>query len=211
MFADPATHQRVANALAERDRPVTLTLQIVLLVAELEGGGTPADLPANARAALADVQGLLPFRSYRLVDMAWVRARDNAQASLAGPDGAPCYADLVFQTSGEDIDVRAFGLECDLLTPVAAAVREGAGIQRQRVLTTRFAMKVGETVVVGTSRLDGDDEALVVREAHSRRPPSFQAVEVPQRLFEQAARPDRRPEVPAGAGRSECSSLTPPN
>jgi hypothetical protein len=30
------------------------------------------------------------------------------------------------------------------------------------IVETSFSMKVGETVVVGTSKLDGGDEALVV-------------------------------------------------
>ena len=40
--------------------------------------------------------------------------------------------------------------------------RDESGPHERRILDTTFSMQVGETLVVGTSKLNGDDRALVV-------------------------------------------------
>jgi hypothetical protein len=72
---------------------------VILVLGDLQGTTTSDDVPAAARKALADMRDFLPFKSYRLLDAAWVmccgsgarsgqavsRGRTTSQM-LRGPD-----------------------------------------------------------------------------------------------------------------------------
>jgi hypothetical protein len=64
----------------------------------------------------------------------------------------------------EQLFVEAFALDAPAVLPDDPGGAEGARKRprSQRLLATSFSMAVGETLVVGTSKLDGGDEALVV-------------------------------------------------
>jgi hypothetical protein len=165
VVAEAPTHARIARVLAQRDAvPRTQRFHVLLLVADSEGSGMPESLPEGAATALKDLRGFLPFTRYRVVDLAWVQAAADAEATLIGPDGLPIQVSLSFENRvGEELYVNAFRL----LAPVVPAepgrngeVRPGRG-RGQQLLATSFSLKVGETVVVGTSKLDGGSEALV--------------------------------------------------
>jgi hypothetical protein len=164
--ADAATHAQIARKLLEADAvPRTQAFQIVLLVADQGAGGNEAPLPAHAAAALADVREFLPFRRYRTVDAAWLRTTREAEAVVTGPDGLPLVVHLRFRDRvAEQLFVEAFALDAPAVLPDDPGGAEGAKKRprSQRLLATSFSMAVGETLVVGTSKLDGGDEALVV-------------------------------------------------
>jgi len=152
----------------------TFTFQLVLLAAETTPGATQFEnVPANAQKALADVKDFLPYKSYRLLDLAWLRSSRAAEAQLAGPDGRTLSASIAFVTSREARDridvqrlvvVESPALPAMLLeaprqdgAPTAVAPRA-----IRPLLETSFGMRAGETVVVGTAKLDGPSKALVV-------------------------------------------------
>ena len=60
---------------------------------------------------------------------------------------------------GKPLQIETFELSRRQMVPA-----EGGAVQMANfdVLRTSFSMNVGETVVVGTSKLDGGDKALVV-------------------------------------------------
>lgn len=148
VFADDATHQKISKALAENDGiPPTRAFQVVLLVAERKAaGGIPADLPANCKKALQDVSGFLPFTSYRLLDVGWIRTTETGTAQLAGTGTYPLEVALkVRNRLGDQLFVEGFVVKDKALS----------------LLSTSFSIKKGETIVVGTSKLNGEDTALV--------------------------------------------------
>ena len=63
---------------------------IVLVLGDMQDGATSDNIPAAARAALADLKDFLPYRSYRVLDTAWVLAssvtRQAVSSRLQGPD-----------------------------------------------------------------------------------------------------------------------------
>lgn len=63
------------------------TFQAIFLIAETTGSGTPAELPANAQKALRDAASFLPYKSYALLDTAWIRTSFKSSAWIAGPNG----------------------------------------------------------------------------------------------------------------------------
>ncbi len=64
---------------------------IVLVLGDVQDGATSDNIPGPARAALADLKDFLPYRSYRVLDTAWVLAssatRQAVSSRLQGPDG----------------------------------------------------------------------------------------------------------------------------
>lgn len=60
----------------------------IVLVQATSVPGSDSTLPAAARRAIADMKDVLPFRSYQLLDSAWIlSSTDLMRARLRGPDG----------------------------------------------------------------------------------------------------------------------------
>jgi len=144
-----------AAAAAAEKRP-SYSFQAVLLLADNQTPGSLEGVPANAQAAMRDAAKFLPYKSYRLLDLAWVRTSFKGDSRVAGPDGASYLMQVVVdphESDGTRVVVNEFNL-IELLPN---------GVPRPTpLLRTTFSMAPGETVVVGTSRLDGPNKALVV-------------------------------------------------
>lgn len=135
--------------------------QVVLLLADVSGDSTLDELSPNARKALDDIQDFLPFSSYRMLDVALVRSNGSANTKLNGPDELKIEIEFDFRPVGSDsgrIDVGIFRMNDvteHLLKPgVAPGVR--------RLMDTRFEVEIGETIVVGSSKLESPGQALIV-------------------------------------------------
>lgn len=150
--ADPATHERIARALAERDSaPPTQVFQLVLLAAGNKPNGPAPTLSEGAQKALDDMKKFLPFTNYRMLDTAIVRVTqdDVAQAQVAGISPANYKLGMRFRAGGADgksLFIDGFDLD---------------EMNDRDLIQTSFSMNVGETVVVGTSNAGGGQEALV--------------------------------------------------
>ena len=150
-----------APKAAER---TTYSFQISILLADIDGTENYQGLSKNAQKALEDLQDFLPFRSYRLLDFAWLRTSARSSARVQGPDGRTFELTLHLGGHHDDESGKLFISSFNL--------RETSGVNRdveagplrapQALISTSFGMDEGETVVVGTSRLDGDQRALVV-------------------------------------------------
>ena len=99
----------------------------------------------------------------------WVRAtQDEAlTARLVGRQGAQNQVQLRFRNTGTKEDrslyVDGFSLRAEPFSPPPAASGEKQPARPARsLIETAFSLKEGETIVVGTSKIDGGDEALVV-------------------------------------------------
>jgi len=219
---------------------------VVLVLGDLQGAAVADDVPPAARKALADMRDFLPFKSYRLLDAAWLlccanqrptaspemrpvnpisqilRGPDEQEYELklsasraegsrvfvrfaleAGSDPDPTVAmvaeNAVARQLAEYQDKKMFlekqlqeqrqKVEVGVLSPSDAGIAKieleirslqrriedinarmakgsrtpRASLQgrRQSVIDTNFTMDVGETVVVGTSRLKGGSKALI--------------------------------------------------
>jgi hypothetical protein len=149
----PASADRIQNqgaaqqTIAQTPRRSVRGYSIVLLIGDTTGSAMPSELSAPARKALSDVRDFLPFKSYRLLDTYWSAASDQesrASGQLRGPADEQLLPFTLEQVGKAH---HKFALW--------AADRKGT------LLETTFAMNVGETVVVGTSRIPGD-RALIV-------------------------------------------------
>src|SRR5436190_184966 len=64
----------------------TYGFSVTLVLGDMQGGGTPDSVPAAARKALTDMKDFLPYKSYRLLDSAWILGSGNVSVRLRGPD-----------------------------------------------------------------------------------------------------------------------------
>ncbi len=155
-------------ASAQQPSPVVATkvdegnrlggFHVVLLLADTKPGPAPENMTPAVLKALKDVQDLLPFKSFQLLDAALVRGAQGT-TRVSGPMKA-MYALSIFGRS----DLRALTVSLRLTSPGSRVVTSGGGIRESRpaILNTSFRMSVGETLVAGTSRLAGSEQALVV-------------------------------------------------
>lgn len=231
--------------------PAPQGFSVVLVLGDLQATGGTDDVPPAARKALADMRDFLPFKSYRLLDAAWLlccsydtrrpgRSQRYPEAGaelvrqvLRGPDEQEFELQLATSRAENSRVFVKFALETGAeAEPPAAAVAEQAQLARQladlqdkrnylmqqlqaqrekvdvgiaagtdipklelevrsiqrrmeeletrqakagtartaraktlaprqKIIDTSFTMDVGETVVVGTSRLKGGNRALI--------------------------------------------------
>jgi hypothetical protein len=237
--------QTPPQAAAMNRRPDRAALpqgfSVVLVLGDIQGAPTADDVPPAARKALTDMRDFLPFKSYKLLDAAWVmccgQLPETLTQVLRGPEdqeyelklstsrggGAQVFVRFALSSGGTpdvthespaatartltrkiadlrdrrmllekqiqearkkvDIGIAPGGdiakLELDLrrvereIQDLSAQLSETRGgrsatpspnVRRfvhGAMIDTSFAMDVGETVVVGTSRLKGGSRALI--------------------------------------------------
>jgi hypothetical protein len=136
---------------------------LLLLLGETQGAAPLSNISAPARKALADIKDFLPYKGYRVLDTQWVAGSDTGSSNggLRGLDNQ----DYQFQ-------LRTFPRN-----PIAPPGTEDAALARAQfrlwatlqpgksdvtvLLDNSFNIAASETIVVGTSRVQGD-RALVV-------------------------------------------------
>lgn len=171
----------------QEEAPDTCLVQINLLAASKSGDSDLSDLPANTRKAIEDIKDFLPFKSYKILDTSLVRAlilRPNrgarpAKTFMTGPDGTKLQVELRMtgEEGSDEIFVQQFEVSPSMrdrffaVTPEqdiemdsrAPAIAPRADLlDMGAFISTSFTATVGQTVVVGSSRLNGGDEALIV-------------------------------------------------
>jgi hypothetical protein len=166
--ADPAVQEKIARALAKADgNPRDQSFQLLLLAAGTKPRGGGPEVPANVQKALAELKGFLPFKGYELLDSTWMRGTQDrvTEARLVGRDGAVYDVTLLFRApSSGDLFIDGFRLKAEPFTPTSpGGAMETRNTRPGRdLIQTTFGIKTGETVVVGTSKAENSDEALVV-------------------------------------------------
>ncbi len=172
--ADALTHERIVRELARVDvAPKTQSFQLILLAGSAQAGSSPKDLSPGAQKALNDLKGFLPYKSYERLDTTLVLATHEgmATARLVGRAGAAYNLRMAFRPSGlgeeEQLFVSRFSLREDPATTPVVPIGPSPGVSTDHraprdLVDTTFSLKPGETIVVGTSRLDGSEDALVV-------------------------------------------------
>lgn len=167
LVADRATQERMVRALAQADIPQSQSFLLTVLAADDRAGASAAGVPEAAQKALRDIRGFLPFKGYRLLDVAWMRTTETASAQIGG-DGITYEAQLRFKRVGEPAAkelVVEFGLRAEVPrdnAPAAAGRSTDEHPSRLQLIGTNFNVHAGETVVVGTSKVGANTPALVV-------------------------------------------------
>ena len=97
----------------------------MLVVADLQAATAPDDVPPAARRALTDMKEFLPYKSYKLVDAAWIlgQSTGNTLTRLRGPEEQD-YEVMLATSRGEGARVSVRFTLRDAGTSEYAAVSE---------------------------------------------------------------------------------------
>jgi hypothetical protein len=145
----------------------TQVFQVTLLLASVTGESAP-DLPKVARQAVDGLKDFLPYKSYKVLDFAWIRTAGVSQTQVKGPDDRAFNVLIRYDDPEENqgkIFIRNFSLEEAEDEPASYSASSDRVFflpSGNKLISTSFGIEIGETVVVGTSRLNGDGKALVV-------------------------------------------------
>jgi hypothetical protein len=146
---------------------------VSLVLGEMQGSAAPAKLPPGAARALADLKDFLPYRNYRVLDTLWMPQSDSTPQKLHGVESAEYQLSI----SGAEVSagsvkvgtVSLYGVGVDARTNtlyqqgvISKGAFDAAFVnQRSPLISTSFTINFDETIVVGTSRLQGD-RALIL-------------------------------------------------
>jgi hypothetical protein len=133
-------------------------------------------LPGSIRKAMEDLGDLLPYRSYELIDTALIRTADRGTVTMKGPGGREFRVQLRFRPGEppEEPELVIRGFDVIDITRHPAGTAPGGDSDGSKpdgepvpqtprmIISTSFGMSVGETLVVGSSRLNGGDTALIL-------------------------------------------------
>ena len=142
---------------------------VVLLLGEQTGSIPTQGLSASAQRALADIKEFLPYKGYRVLDTQWVAGYEfgRSKGQIRGLE----QKDFTFELETRpDLNLIAAKpgapngplawAQFKLVTPPMGWVNGKETVVT--MLDNSFAIKPGETVVVGTSRLQGDSALIVL-------------------------------------------------
>jgi hypothetical protein len=156
---------------------------VVLVQGEMQTGTADGQtVPAAALKALNDLKDFLPYKNYKLLDTQWTMGGGRMSGTLRGPENSS-YTFEVQARKGTDapIVISRFMLGGPAEDRMAGLVARGMATSNQAnefyvkaspftrsLIDTSFSMDIGETVVVGTSRLQGNNALIVLLTAVSK-------------------------------------------
>jgi hypothetical protein len=149
--------EKMLEVVADLDQPrAILDFEIVLIVAGPKGSDTGRPLNKDMDKVVEELQKLFAYPHYSLKDSARIRmlAGKRAELQVAGQEG---YKIDLESTGQPGADTRL-----PLHIKVQRTWIKDGQTFHDTVVATSIEVSDGETTVVGASRLNGDDTALVV-------------------------------------------------
>jgi hypothetical protein len=132
---------------------------VVLLMGEAQGTVPTQGLSPSAQKALGDIREFLPYKGYRVLDTQWVAGSEFGTSKGQLRSDQKNYEFSLETVARDSSPIRARFM---LLTPPKGYTSTGAKLGVTTVLDNSFAIKAGETVVVGTSRVQADSALIVL-------------------------------------------------
>jgi len=124
---------------------------VVLVLGDLRAAAGEEDIPPAARKALTDMKDFLPYRSYRLLDAAWILCCSSTRAvtRLRGPDDHEYEIEIESGSADQNRTSVRFMLR-DVTISEKPAPREAASPRS----ATRGSSAVEQEVAVAKERLE---------------------------------------------------------
>ena len=158
-------------AFAQSEQPEardSYLFQVVLLIGDKSGSSSVEGVSANVVKALDDIREFLPYKSYRVLDTALLRSAGHVDGLMAGPDGQDYRVEMRIRPGpGNRLSVQGFAL-IDMGSPLPPR-KQGSSEKipplapraARTLINSSFSLDVGETIVVGSSKLNGSGQALL--------------------------------------------------
>lgn len=139
------------------DAPRLRGFVVTLAQGNVEPGSMEGNLTPAAMRALTDIKNFLPYKSYRALDTVWLIGLNGPHQRLKGTDGR--IHEFYMRSTVSTPDV----ITVDLLRLWDAVPTDSnTKVVPPVLIDTSFKITIGETVVVGVSRLDGDKGLVVL-------------------------------------------------
>jgi hypothetical protein len=141
----------------------TQLFQVVLVRGSVTGPEEIVGIPKNAEKAIRDIRDFLPFKGYKVLDSSLIRIAEKDLGKVRVDGLPPQQYDIGIQWSGPSSRLSISWFQ---VMPVHAhggtALPKGVAPEADHpIIDTSFSIDVGETIVVGSSRLGGD-QALII-------------------------------------------------
>lgn len=167
--APPGSRSTVPpNPLMPRTSRLT-GLSAILVTGDTEeastsrGGAPSLEVPAAARKALASISSFLPYKSYSMADAALVSTNVNqvSVVLMRDPELIPTLLrlQLAANASPPMVASESYSVNVSLNELSTGKPEDKTGRQ---LISTNVTLALGETVVVGTSRIGGGRKAYVL-------------------------------------------------
>lgn len=152
----PGTYSAPAQSVGTPTAPSPLPkFVITLALGDVEPGPAGTFTPEATRA-LSDMKGFLPYKRYTPLDTVYLIGLGGPVEKLRGVDGN--HQLLIRGTRLSPTSIKVDSLRLTGVWPVPPEMKDR---YRSVLIDTSFMIADGETVVVGTSRLDGN-RALIL-------------------------------------------------
>lgn len=128
---------------------------VTLALGDLQPGKS-GEFTAGAAKALGDMKNFLPYKSYRPLDTLYLFGLDDLHRQLKGLVGRQ----YDFVMSGDvvsPVEVKVRGLRL-----WSVKMKDEQGLPSTLLIESSFNLHISETIVVGTSRLEGDLALLLL-------------------------------------------------
>jgi hypothetical protein len=152
------TIQRIEDIIERMDiAPDNLILTFFVFTATKEGeagGGVPEDLPSNVLRGLNELRSIMAYQQFSLLDSGMLTLASSAESGdlrISGTDESDIRISFRTSYNRQSRYLRLEHLQMSLL-------RDN---DWTRLLETEVGIEDGGVAVVGTSKLDGGEEALV--------------------------------------------------
>lgn len=155
----PALVEKMLEIIADLDKPSTqLDFGIYLVIAGPKEAGAKKPGP-ELDDVMGELKKLFAYESYSIHDRAAIRMLAGREAAIqvGGTDGFR----LEIGSRGEPGEDGRIGLDLNLYRPRTLNNDGNVVIIQDTVVATSIDVRDGETTVVGASKLDGDDRALI--------------------------------------------------
>ncbi len=158
----PENVEKILSAVREYDvKPADVLFTVQLLLGS-SAAETKADDSIKDDPVVKELKRLLNYKSFNLLDTAFIRAIDRETSGLIMGRNADLKLDLrpkhIKDEKGDLIQVEArLNKKEPMLKPV-----EPVQWTWTRVLESSFSLRPGEKTVVGVSKIDGGDKGLIL-------------------------------------------------
>jgi hypothetical protein len=163
----PQNVEKILSVIREIDvKPADIQFTVQLVVGSTMSAERPDDATKDD-PVIKELRQMLKFKTFSLLDTSYVRALDRSLSQVSMGRSAELRLDLTPKCIKEDKE-DLIQVEATLYRIGASQVAQVPGAAHNQVLGSRtlvssnFTLKSGEKTVVGVSKMDGGDSALIL-------------------------------------------------
>ena len=159
----PEIVEKLRSIIKEIDvRPLDLQFTVDLILGSLasESKSGLMDKELRSDPVIRDLQNLLKYQSFKRLDSSIIKVQDNKRSSQRmGGDGMSFLLRMEPRLIKEE---KANTLQVELRLSQRQGINKEGNEISSTLIDTTLALKSGERTVVGVSRLNGGDKALIL-------------------------------------------------